>query len=185
MIIGLSGYAQSGKDTVANILVKKYGFTRVAFADKIRELLYELNPVVVHPDLLDCMYLREAVDRVGWDKAKQDPEIRRMLQDLGVGARKIFGERFWVHEAIKTMLNDPRLDLNYVVTDVRFLNEADMIKANNGQIWRVKRLGIDAVNTHVSETEMDNYKVDQIFVNNGTLDDLHELIKARMVGLLV
>ncbi len=45
MIIGLTGYAQSGKDTVANILVERYGFTRVAFADKIREFLYETNPM--------------------------------------------------------------------------------------------------------------------------------------------
>ena len=46
MIIGLTGYAQSGKDTLANILVENYGYTRVAFADKIREFLYEVNPMV-------------------------------------------------------------------------------------------------------------------------------------------
>ena len=46
MIIGLTGYAQSGKDTVAKILIEQYGFTRVAFADKIRELLYEMDPPV-------------------------------------------------------------------------------------------------------------------------------------------
>jgi dephospho-CoA kinase len=40
MIIGLTGYAQSGKDTVANILVENYGYQRVAFADPIRALLY-------------------------------------------------------------------------------------------------------------------------------------------------
>ena len=42
VIIGLSGYAQSGKDTVANILVQHYGYKRVAFADKIRECLFAL-----------------------------------------------------------------------------------------------------------------------------------------------
>ena len=46
MIIGLSGYAQSGKDTVAKVLIEEYGFTRIAFADKIREFLYDLNPQV-------------------------------------------------------------------------------------------------------------------------------------------
>ena len=39
MIIGLTGYAQAGKDSVANSLVQNYGYTRVAFADKIKELL--------------------------------------------------------------------------------------------------------------------------------------------------
>mgnify|MGYP006283771541 FL=1 len=43
MIIGLTGYAQSGKDTVASLLVEHYGYERVAFADKIRSFLYEMN----------------------------------------------------------------------------------------------------------------------------------------------
>jgi dephospho-CoA kinase len=46
MIIGLIGYAQSGKDTVANMLVDKFDFERRAFADRIREILYEMNPMV-------------------------------------------------------------------------------------------------------------------------------------------
>jgi len=181
MIIGLTGYAQSGKDTVANILVERYGFTRVAFADKIREYLYETNPmydsIVGEP-----LFVKDKVDRDGWEEAKKSPHIRRLLQNSGVAARKIFGDGFWVHEAMKTMLKDPRPDMNYVITDVRFLNEADMIKANKGQIWRIKRLGVDPVNSHVSETQMDGYPVDQIFVNNSTLDDLEVLVKTRMSG---
>lgn len=175
MIIGLSGYAQSGKDEIAKILVEDYGFTRIAFADKIRELLYEMNPVV------DTHYhLRPLVDAYGWDEVKRRPQVREMLQNVGVGARKIFGERFWVHEAMKAMLDDPRPDLNYVITDVRFLNEADMIRANKGQIWRVKRPEVNAVNNHVSEHDLDGYKVDMILKNEGTLDDLRELVRRRM-----
>ncbi len=175
MIIGLTGYAQSGKDTVAKMLVDNYGYTRIAFADKIREFLYETAPD----------YIKLLVDEVGWDRAKQNSTVRELLQITGVGARKVFGEGFWVHEAMKSMLNDPRPDLNYVVTDVRFLNEADMIRANNGHLWRIKRIGVSAVNAHVSETQMDGYPVDQIFINNGTIEDLEALVKARMVGLLV
>jgi hypothetical protein len=181
MIIGLTGYAQSGKDTVANVFVEQYGFTRVAFADKIREFLYEFNPVVVQPDLLGSMYLRESIDLVGWDKAKQDPEVRRMLQDLGVSARKVFSEDFWIKQAIGAYQPSD----NVIVTDVRFTNEADYLKSFPGaQIWRIKRLGIEAVNAHESESQMDDYKVDQIFINNGSIEDLTALIKARMVGLL-
>lgn len=179
MIVGLTGYAQSGKDTLANILVEEYGYTRVAFADKIREFLYEVNPMV---GCSPSGYLKDLVNLVGWDAAKQEPQVRRLLQDLGVGARKVFGEGFWVHQAMKTMLDDPRPDMNYVITDVRFLNEADMIRANKGQIWRVKRNGVSAVNSHVSESEMDGYNVDQIFTNNGSIQDLEKLIKTRMEG---
>jgi dephospho-CoA kinase len=44
MIIGISGYARSGKDTVANYLVEHHEFTRMAFADAMREALLRLNP---------------------------------------------------------------------------------------------------------------------------------------------
>lgn len=178
MIIGLTGYARSGKDTVANILVNNYGYTRVAFADKIRKLLLEMDPI-----LENGYRLSSTLEDYGWEVAKSKPEVRRLLQTLGVGARNIFGPQFWVHEALKTMLDDLKPDLKYVVTDVRFLNEADMIKANNGQIWRIKRTGVVAYNRHISETEMDGYKVDQIFTNNGTIEDLELMVKVRMNGL--
>jgi hypothetical protein len=173
-IIGLTGYAQSGKDTLAKILVDEYGYRRVAFADKIREFLYEINPMVA---CSPTGYLKDLVDLVGWDKAKQEPQVRRLLQDLGVGARKLFGEQFWVAQAL---LNISSLE-KIVITDVRFTNEAESIKKYNGaQVWRVKRSGVSAVNTHVSETEMDGHPVDQIFSNNGSIEDLENLVRARM-----
>jgi CRISPR/Cas system CSM-associated protein Csm4 (group 5 of RAMP superfamily) len=181
MIIGLTGYAQSGKDTLANLLVENYGYTRVAFADKIRDFLYEMNPMV-DTVAFEPIFLKERVDRDGWEVAKQNPHIRRALQNAGVAARKTFGEGFWVHEAMKSMLEDPRPDMNYVITDVRFLNEADMIRANKGQMWRVKRNGVEAVNAHISESQLDGYPVDQIFTNNGSIDDLKELLNKRLAG---
>ena len=178
MIIGLTGYAQSGKDTVANILVNNYGYTRVAFADKIREFLYETNPmydsVVGEP-----LFVKAKVDRDGWEEAKKSPHIRRLLQTSGVAARKVFGENFWVQQALR----DVHFEGNYVITDVRFTNEADVIKKyDNSQLWRVKRLGVEAVNSHVSEHELDGYPVDQIFINNTTIEDLELLVKTRMAG---
>jgi hypothetical protein len=178
MIIGLTGYAQSGKDTVANILVNNYGYTRVAFADKIREFLYETNPmydsIVGEP-----LFVRAKVDRDGWEEAKKSPHIRRLLQTSGVAARKVFGENFWVQQALR----DVHFEGNYVITDVRFTNEADIIKKyDNSQLWRVKRLGVEAVNSHVSEHELDGYPVDQIFINNTTIEDLELLVKTRMAG---
>jgi hypothetical protein len=172
MIIGLSGYSRSGKDEVAKILVEEYGFTRVAFADKIRELLYEMNPIV------DTHYkLQSLVDAYGWDEVKRRPQVREMLQNVGVGARKLFGDLFWVHQAMTSMaLAHP----NIVVTDVRFTNEAETLELNGGQVWRIKRPGVDAVNDHVSEHELDGYKVKMILKNEGTLDDLRELVRRRM-----
>ena len=70
MIIGLSGYAQVGKDTVANYLVENYGFVKVSFADPIREALYKLDPKI-RIDELTGASLASAVDHMGWEEVKR------------------------------------------------------------------------------------------------------------------
>jgi len=176
MIIGLSGYARSGKDEVAKILVEEYGYTRIAFADKIRDLLLQTNPQV-----RDGFRIENVVGAYGWDQAKVlFPEIRILLQSLGVAARNTFGELFWVNQALNFSHPLDHVVNNYVVTDVRFTNEADKIKLMDGQLWRIKRPGIEPVNTHISEREMDGYKVDKILKNEGTLEDLRTLVRTRM-----
>ena len=173
MIIGLSGYARSGKDEVAKVLVEDYGYTRVAFADKIRELLLETNPLVK-----DGFRVESVVGAYGWEQAKVlFPEIRNLLQNLGVGARQTFGEQFWIHQAMQQV----HFEGNYVITDVRFTNEANVIKKyDNAQLWRIKRPGVEPVNSHVSERDMDGYQVDMILKNEGTLEDLRALVHKRM-----
>jgi hypothetical protein len=95
---------------------------------------------------------------------------------LGISARDLIAEDIWVTAALSNVGKDQRV----VITDVRFENEASMIKSMGGQLWRVKRAGVGPVNDHVSESELDGCKVDQIFVNNGTLEDLKVLITTRM-----
>ena len=170
MIIGLSGYAQSGKDTVARTLVKEYGFTRIAFADKIRQLLYEMNPRI------NDRQLQQWVDLQGWDATKEISEVRMLLQNLGVGARKIIGELVWVKVAM--MQYDP--NKNFVFTDVRFSNEARMIKDYGGHIWRVERPGVKPVNDHVSESELNAWNFDELIYNAGSLEDLAEIVRSSM-----
>jgi hypothetical protein len=176
-LIGLTGYAQVGKDTFASILVEKYGYRRVAFADTIRSFLYEVNPMV---GCSPSGYLKELVNLVGWDKAKQEPQVRRLLQDTGVAARTLIGDDVWISAALADL--DPSEKV--VVTDVRFKNEAEMIRLLGGQLWRIKRYNTNAVNDHVSEIDLDGYAVDQIFLNNGTLEDLVVLIQTRMRNAL-
>jgi hypothetical protein len=172
MIIGLSGYARSGKDEVAKILVEDYGYKRVAFADKIRDLLLETNPQVK-----DGFRVESVVGAYGWDQAKVlFPEIRNLLQRLGVGARNIFGDEFWIGQVFQSMDTTS----NYVITDVRFENEAMMLKLMGGQLWRIKRPGVEPVNNHVSESDLDGYKVDKILKNEGTLEELRTLVRSRM-----
>jgi len=177
MIIGLSGYARSGKDTVAGMLMGLHGYERVAFADKIRELLYEMDPLVMH-NYMDFR-LQDVIDSKGWETAKTEfPEVRRLLQDLGVGARKLFGDTFWVDQVVGQFGNAWwGYDKNVVVTDVRFTNEAQDIKGKGGQIWRINRPGTEAINDHVSEHDLDGWDFDVVIENDSDMPALIKKIK--------
>ena len=170
VIIGLSGYASSGKDTVAQILVEKFGYKRMAFADSIRDILYTLNPLA-HSGI----HVQQLVDDYGWDIAKQESEVRRLLQVLGTEVgREFFGDDIWVDTLIAKIEPEDKV----VITDVRFPNEAREIDYLCGEIWRVNRDGVEAINEHVSETQMDNYSFNRIINNNGSLEDLEQYITA-------
>lgn len=168
MIIGLSGYAQSGKDTIASILVEKHGWKRVAFADKIKEFAEGLDIT-----FYDGARLQDLVKADGWDKAKRFPDVRGLLQDIGVSARNTFGEYFWVDQALAQVLND---ETNYVITDVRFPNEVEAIKSMGGKVGLISRLGVNAVNEHVSEHALANSRFDFRIENDGDLKELEETV---------
>jgi hypothetical protein len=67
-----------------------------------------------------------------------------------------------------------------VITDVRLPNEADYVKFMGGRLWRVKRPEVGPVNSHLTESALDGYKVDQILHNNGSLEELRDLVKVRV-----
>lgn len=164
MIIGLSGYARSGKDTVAELLVLNYGFKRMAFADGIRQALLELNPI-----LHEGYRLNELVQMYGWEVAKGKDEVRRLLQVMGTEVgRKLINEDVWVWLLFNQINTDERI----VIPDVRFPNEARMIEQQGGEVWRINRHNHSAVNDHVSERALDNHMFQRVIYNDGTLDDL-------------
>jgi dephospho-CoA kinase len=173
MIIGLSGYAQSGKDEIANILVKEYGYERIAFADSIRDLLGKLTLT-----LEDGMPLEMLVRTHDWEYIKKNyPSTRKYLQELGFAAREVLGEDIWVISVMRKINTPSR---KYVITDVRFENEAIMIKQLGGQIWRIRRNDVGPINDHISEIALDDYKFDQILKNEGSLEDLKQRVDERM-----
>lgn len=170
MIVGLSGYAQSGKDTVAKNLVENHGFIRIAFADPIRQALYNLDPVITDIPELSRMHLRWLVDKLGWDILKVgSSEVREMLQRFGseVG-RNLWGDDFWVNQAMAKITQYDKV----VITDVRFPNEYEAIKNANGVIWRIEKPGNPAANRHESETALDEHLFDRVLLNKGTVEDL-------------
>ena len=68
-----------------------------------------------------------------------------------------------------------------VITDVRFINEANWIKNYEySYLWRVKRDGVVAINTHVSEHEMSTYPEDFTLINEGSISQLADLVSEQM-----
>ena len=170
MIIGLSGFARSGKDTVAEMLPN---YSRRAFADKLREAIFRLNPMIE-----GGMRVQEVVNLMGWEKAKVDfAELRRLLQVIGTEVgRQMIDNDLWVKLATENLVAGDRV----VFTDVRFPNEAAMVKALGGQVWRINRKGVVALNDHASEHAMTSWNFDITIENDGTLDDLHRKVLSAL-----
>lgn len=172
MIIGLSGYSGSGKNQVADMLGPDY--RQVSFAEPMKEAVYRLNPTVQVDGRIS---VKAAVNYFGWEIAKVHyPEIRRLLQVFGTEVgREMFGENFWVDIAMK----DVHVGDDVVFTDVRFPNEAQAIVDMGGEVWRINRPGWSAVNRHVSETALDDWKFHRIIENDGTLGELEAKVHGK------
>lgn len=142
MIVGVTGHAQHGKDTFAAVAVEQFGYTRMAFADNVRRALWALNPVV--PRRTRYTTLRAVVGDggelgygPGWDRAKQDPHIRGLLQRMGTEAvRDIVHTDAWIM-ALERHVFAAR---DVVIPDVRFPNEANAIRRWGGVVIRVVRV---------------------------------------------
>jgi hypothetical protein len=180
MILGLSGYARSGKDTIANYLVEKYGFTRMAFADPMREALFRLDPPITVAGM--AVPLSTAVKGLGWEALKEDsPEVRGLLQRMGTEVgRQMFGEDVWVDYLLTQAMQHDRV----VVSDVRFHNEARAIHKTLGSVWRIDRPKVEAANDHISEHDLDDYPFDIYLTNAHTKDHLHWAVDA-LIGNVI
>jgi hypothetical protein len=185
-IIALSGFARSGKDEAAKVLVEEFGFTRVAFADKLREVLYALNPIVIpdphmqqeKPFNYIPLLLQEVITNYGWDGYKESPygtEIRRLLQRLGTEAgRQTLWDSIWIDAALTGLPQDAKV----VVSDARFFNEFDAVRERGGEVWRIEREGVGPANDHASEMEAIDYPHFSATIGNlGTLEEFQDLVR--------
>lgn len=184
-VVGLCGYATSGKDTAA-LTLDKLGWAQLGFADRVKEGALALNPIVGYRrsgflwQRVEPQRLAAVVARVGWTKAKQIPEVRRTLQRYGTEAgREIFGWDCWIKIAagqIERLLNSKA---GVCVTDVRFENEAQLIREQfHGRVFEVRRPGLAGNREHRSE-HLD-FLTDGVIVNEGTRADLQRKLLLAM-----
>jgi hypothetical protein len=108
---------------------------------------------------------------------------RQLLQTLGTEwGRRMIREDIWLRVAFWRweQLAAGGISL-IVVPDVRFANEARLIRENGGEVWMVHRPGVEPVAAHESEAGLPLRLIDRLVVNNGTVDQLRERVEATFM----
>lgn len=164
MILGLHGKMGAGKDTAyerLRVLVTDLPVIRVSYADRLKESVSALLGISRsqieawknHADVVVAVGVRgDFTNRVRTFESTEQ-SFRQFLQRYGTEAhRHVFGDDFWLDAALP--LDRDYSNALYVVTDVRFENEADRIRSLGGSIIRI--IGPETnTGSHVSEQTLD------------------------------
>lgn len=178
-VIGLGGKLMSGKDTVADYLVERYGYVKQGMSDVLASVVYTLNPLVESFGGNPVRY-QWLVNQMGYTEAKKNPEVRRLLQVFGTEiGRKMFGEDFWVAQAEARIHAQLDLGNRVVLTGVRYENELQMIQFM-GKAWWIDRPGFGDTGSHASENSVDPGRFDRTVTNNGSIRELQNLVSYVM-----
>jgi hypothetical protein len=171
-LIGLTGLAGSGKDTVRDMLQREHGFAGMAFAEPIRSMLRELlTSTGIDPAWMDSRELKEK------PITGLEVSYRQMAQTLGTEWGRSLQPDFWLRIADGFLASvAAQGETHFVISDVRFQNEADWVRERGGVIWRIEREGIEPVRAHASEAEINQLQVDAVIPNHGSLEELENAV---------
>lgn len=200
ILLGLSGKAGSGKDSVAAYLKQQYGFIPFSFSDFLyaevteafglenEDLLRDRATKEVETPLLalencaddDFDFLVRGLFAPEDHCAATPHSPRQILQWWGTNYRRASDPDYWIKkteewlEAILKAAPYPELRPQlFVCSSVRFENEREWIKDPNGSIWHLRRFNAAPVHAHESENELPVLEGERVIYNNYTLDYLH------------
>lgn len=162
LLIGITGKARAGKDTVAELIELERNTTKISFASPIKAAVAAIfgeTPAGHKEELIEGFNFswREAWQTLGTEWG------RNLQQDLWLA---IVAKEF---DAIRQLdFVEPTC---FVITDVRFDNEAEWIKKQDGIIVEVRRTAADKVAAHSSEEGL-TLRSDFVVANDGTIDEL-------------
>lgn len=184
LVIGFTGPKRSGKDTALRIIQAEYGYHNVA-TYAFAKPLYDMLELLLQPEGLPALSSGE-VDKAAVIKP-YNVTLRHMLQTLGTEwGRDCIDPDMWALRG-ECMLKDVRQfqpdNPIFVFSDVRFDNEAEMIKANGGYIIQIDRSVPKSRNfrerlqqvfgsnedRHASESGISEDLIDKKVYNHGTL----------------
>lgn len=179
MLIGLYSPApRSGKTTIANVLVRDYGFTRIGFSDALKAMA---------DTLLRRMRIGNADLAFYKDAGKMEPipevggvSYRHLTQTLGTEwGRGEIHDNLWLNPVILPYRAAP---MKLVVDDLRFPNEYEAILAEGGEAWRVARPSAKLPNGHPSEGLLEGKDFDAYLFNDERVSHLEKHVHRLMQG---
>lgn len=174
--IALIGKARSGKDTVATLIGQQTTCAKLSFAAGLKTAAYEVDPIICcrYDNPARTLRLQDVVDTYGWERAKDFSEVRRFLQAYGQTIREM-DDRFWIRPVMTKIANLTVGRIPAVVTDVRYANEARILREAGAVTVRIVRPGAGlegSAGAHSSETELDDYEPDYVVDNSGDMEHL-------------
>jgi hypothetical protein len=178
--IALLGLPRSGKDTAATVLTQELFYERVAFADPLKAMALEIDPIIranysARTDKVREYRLSSIVEWVGWESAKDTyPEVRRILQHVGQSIRKRDPD-YWLRVGLTALEGVAARGFPAVVTDCRYPNEAEALRERAFMFIRIERPSANAP-SHESDTALADYPTDGVIQNTAGLDSLRMAI---------
>lgn len=110
---------------------------------------------------------------------------RQLLEQIGTNVFRAVDDQIWIKLAQRQICDYNTRGFGVVISDVRFRNEADMIRLAGGVIWVLSRydsdltLTLDDQQTHVSKWEFLTFISDRdVLINNhGSLAELYDTVQ--------
>jgi hypothetical protein len=168
-LIGITGLARSGKDTLAAHLVQAHGYSQYKMAGPLKQLLADRFGLSM--DEVDSGDWRDKPNEQFGHKSNQCGNhfsLRSWMQWLGTEAsRHVHGEDCWLNVMERHWHME--LGAGMVVSDVRFDNEAQRVRTLGGVVICVTRPGIARVEAHVSEKGVSKYLIDHNVRNDSDI----------------
>lgn len=183
-LIGLTGTAGCGKDTVAEFLRDVYAFRTVSLADPIRRGVCEMFGLS-HEYMTDRVLKEQPIHHL----CNKSP--RQLMQTLGTEwGRNYICTHIWLNIAQRKIDMDRKLyernnsfPEGIVVSDIRFDGEAKWLKDQGGEIWFINRPDNPYAltdNDHESEAGVSLEYIDKTIINDSDVDELFERIALLM-----
>lgn len=141
-IIGIVGFAGSGKNTVGDIMLQSLGYVKESYARSLKDavsLIFEWPRDLLEGETEESRAFRETVDPNWSARLGYDVTPRSILQHVGTDClRNHLHNDIWVHSLVNRIQKQEN-PTGYVITDARFPNEIDAIVNQGGVIIEVKR----------------------------------------------